>query len=189
MPVTRGRACGILTLAVLLFAAAACDGKEHRATPGPARSSTPSASASTDPETAAARSKAIAAYNGFREAQVAAAATSDPTGGDLAKYTADPLLTQLRSDLELKRDQSLITVGRPTWKAEVTVVNVTTRPFTATVQDCFDGTNWTTVNKTSSKPAGVAGQAKKYIVDATVVQYDDGRWLVTKAQANRERSC
>lgn len=80
-------------------------------------------------------------------------------------------------------------MGRPTWNAKVTAVNVTTRPFTAHIEDCFDSTSWNTVYKDTKKSAAVKGQAKMYLVTAGVTMYDDGRWLVRQAKAHRERSC
>ncbi len=158
------------------------------AQPTPAATETSRPSPSPTPEQEAA-DKALAAYNNYREAQVAAFATAEPTGGDLSKYVADPLLGELQYDLRQKRDQGLIVTGRPVWKPRVTKVNVTSRPFTVQIEDCFDATNWNTVYKATGKSAAVPGQNKKYVVTAEAALYDDGRWLIRSAKAERERPC
>jgi len=149
----------------------------------------PSAVSTIDPVEQDAREGALAAYDNYVRAYVAASASGDTAGKELANYTADPLLRQLRYDLVLKRDQGLTTKGEPSWAARVTKVNVESRPFTAAIEDCFDGTNWQTVYKSSGKPAGVPGQAKRYVVTAEATQYDDGRWLIRQSAAQRERPC
>ncbi|MFD6757371.1 hypothetical protein [Micromonospora gifhornensis] len=163
--------------------------------PGPGAATTPppstasSAALPADTAEQEARASALAAYDNYRKAYVAAAASGDTDGKELAKYTADPLLRQLKYELLQKRDQGLTTKGQPSWSAEVTKVNVESRPFTATIEDCFDGTNWQTVYKSNGKPAGVPGQAKRYVVIAEAALYGDGRWLIRQSTAQRERPC
>jgi hypothetical protein len=180
-------ALGTLTLLAPL---SACS-KEPAGPSAPASAlpSAPPASPSANAEEAEARTKAVEAYNKLREAQVAASAKADVSGGDVDKYAADPLLSEIRNNLYFKRQQGLVTKGAPKWNVEVTKVNVATRPFTVTLEDCFDGTGWQTVFKDSGKSAAVPGQAKKYLVRAEAVQYDDGRWLIGSAKADRDRQC
>jgi hypothetical protein len=180
----------VAALATLLCATS-CSAKPAEPT-GPTGSAPPSAppvSPSTSAEEAEARTKAVEAYDKLRKAQVAASATADVKGGDLAKYAADPLLSEIRNDLYLKQQQGLVTKGKPQWSVKVTDVNVVTRPFTVALEDCFDGTDWRTVFKNTGKSAAVPGQAKKYTVRAEAVQYDDGRWLINTAKADRDRPC
>jgi hypothetical protein len=187
----RSAVAVLATLAVLAFVVAGCGGDDPAGTPGtaPASASPAAPSPTVDAESAEARTRALEVYGKFREAHVAASAAADPQGGDLAKYVADPLLTQLRNDLYIRAQQGIVTTGRPVWNPTVTTVNVSARPFTVELEDCFDATAWKTVFKSSSKDAAVPNQAKKYLVQAKVVQYDDGRWLVNTAKAERERPC
>ncbi|MFI7026307.1 hypothetical protein ACIBMZ_26690 [Micromonospora sp. NPDC049900] len=174
--------------AALLAGCSADPGTDPGTTPSP--TSAPSTTApQADTAEQEARTSALAAYDNYRKAYVTAAAAEDLDGDELAKYTADPLLRQLRYELIQKHDQGLTTKGQPVWNAQVTEVNVDSRPFTATIEDCFDGTNWQTVYKSNGKPAGVPGQAKRYIVTAEAALYDDGRWLIRESSAQRERPC
>src|SRR4051812_12023648 len=178
-------ALGTLTLLAPLTACS----KEPAGPSAPASSapsSAPPASPSANAEEAEAQTKAVEAYNNLRKAQVAASATADVKGGDIAKYAGQPLLSELKYDLILKQEQGLVTKGTPKWDVKVTKVNVASRPFTVALEDCFDGTDWQTVYRDSGKSAAVPGQAKKYLVRAEAVQFDDGRWLITESKADRD---
>ncbi|GGM23862.1 threonine aldolase family protein [Dactylosporangium sucinum] len=190
-PHTVVRAATTALTFVLALAAAGCGEGPGQAPRTPTVSSAVSSAVSptVTAEEADARTKAVDAYTNFRKAQVAASANADPQGGDLPNYTADPLLTQLRNDIYLKAQQGLVTTGTPTWKPAVTRVDISTRPFTVDIDDCLDTSAWKTVIKASGKDAAVPDQARRYLVQAKVVQYDDGRWLVNTANAQRDRPC
>ncbi|WP_328384212.1 hypothetical protein OHQ88_33935 (plasmid) [Micromonospora zamorensis] len=178
----------------LLVTASSCSSGEPTPAGSPPRANAPSSppagpSPGEPAETAAARTAALAAYNGYREAHIVASAKGDAAGRDLAHYAAGQLLSETRYALTVLRDQNLITVGRPNWDAKVKAVNATARPFSAQIEDCFDGTNWNTIHKDTKKSAAVEGQARRYVVTADVRMYDDGRWLVQHATAHRDRPC
>jgi hypothetical protein len=181
-------ALGTLTLLAPLTACS----KEPAGPSAPASSapsSAPPASPSANAEEAEAQTKAVEAYINLRKAQVAASAKADTSGGDLPKYAADPLLSELRYDLQIKKEQGLVTKGAPKWSVQVTKVNVASRPFAVELEDCFDSTDWQIVFKDTGKSAAVPGQATKYLVRAEATQYDDGRWLIKSAKADRDRPC
>lgn len=159
------------------------------AQPSAGPSTTPAATASTPSAGQDAETKAMAAYTGFREAYIAAAATADARTADLAKYVGDPLLLETRLALQTQGGQGIVYQGRPTWSARATAVNVSTRPFSVTIEDCLDTTNWTPVYKATGKPAAAGGQALRYVVTSTAQLYDDGRWLINQSKADRSRSC
>ncbi|MET8353783.1 MULTISPECIES: hypothetical protein [unclassified Micromonospora] len=174
--------------AVLAVAGAGCSSFTEAPTSTP--SATAAAPSSTeDAEAAEARADALAAYNSYREAQLAAMATSDVSGGDLRRYTADPLLTQIRLTLQQHQQQGLINAGTPSWSPQATQVNVSSRPFTVQIEDCFDHGNWRVVRKSTGEAVSAPGQSTRYPVVAKAVLYDDGRWLIQTAQAQRERRC
>jgi hypothetical protein len=155
-------------------------------TPSAASAST---SPTVDPAAQEAHAGALAAYNNFREAQLAAFAESDVSGGELPKYVADPLLGELQVELQQNRTQGLIMKGRPKWSPRVVAVSVSARPFTVQMQDCFDTTAWDIVDEDTGRSVAVPGQAKRYLVSVEAALYDDGRWLIRQATAQRERPC
>ena len=149
------------------------------------RSASPSASG---PEQQAAQ-QAMAAYNGFREAYISAAATGEYRTTDLAKYAGDPLLLEARLALQIQSQQGIVNQGRPSWSAHASQVNLGTRPYSVTLEDCFDQTNWQPVYKATGKSAAAGDQAQRYIITSTALLYDDGRWLITESKADRSKSC
>jgi hypothetical protein len=191
-PLTTPRRAGLLlgVVAVSLLLLTAChSGGSTGSSVSPSSVASASPSPSVDPAVADASAKALAAYNGYREAMVTAEANADYNNPDLPKYLADPLLTQAKGDLYQKRQQGLVMIGRPQWSPKVSTVNVSTRPYTVQITDCLDTTNWDTVNKATGKSVAVPGQAKKYIVTSEAKQYDDGRWLIDQSTADRSRLC
>jgi hypothetical protein len=184
------RVVGTCVVAVLVATAAiGCSNDKPTGggpTPGPSASPTSSAD-----EQQQAKQRALAAYNGYRDAYVSAAADPNPTSAkpELAKFTADPLLNSLVNTLALDLGSGIVNQGHPVWKADPTAVNVATRPYSVTLRDCFDSADWTPVYKATGKSAAVAGQAKKYTVTAKAVQFDDGAWRITEAQADRNQPC
>jgi hypothetical protein len=136
-----------------------------------------------------AATKALASYDGYWQAYVAAAANPGASTPDLAKYVADPLLTELRAELLQYHDQGIVYKGRPTWTPRVTSVNVSTRPYTASIEDCFDNAQWLPVFAKTGQSAAAPGQATRYVITTTVRLYDTNGWLVVDSLADRGRSC
>jgi len=108
---------------------------------------------------------------------------------DLPKYVADPLLTQARFTLNRASEQGIVYKGRPTWKAMITSIDLVGKPVKAVIEECLDTNGWDAVYKATGKSAAAPGQSKRYIVNATAYRYDDGRWLIAEAKADRSRPC
>lgn len=180
-----------MALATLtLLGASSCTTKPDES-PAPPASSAPSAPASPSigVEETQAREKVLAAYDGYRNAYVAAAAIPDPRGGKLRDFTADPLLGLAKANLQLDAEQGYGMQGKPTWTVKVVKVNVTQRPFTAETEECFDSTNWKVVKRSTGKSVAAPNQNMKYLVIGEAAQFDDGRWLIRRSQAHRDRPC
>ena len=95
----------------------------------PSASLPPSASATPSPDaTAAAREAALAAYRGFREAQVAAEAKADAHYAELAKYAGDKALAQERANLLQLAEAGIVVTGKPILSPEVTAVSLGSSP-------------------------------------------------------------
>jgi len=192
----RGRILIVIAITVLVLVAAVVGiavwrtrGNGSTAEPGSTNSATAAPAATSKSPEQEASDKALAAYNGFREAYVAASATADANSPDLAKYAIDPALAQLKYDLFQMNRQGLVTTGRPAWSPRVTSVNLTARPQSVEIKDCLDITNWHTVHKDTGKPAEAPGQAQRFVVTAQAVLTDDGRWLIRQTTADRKTSC
>lgn len=187
-PRARLTTWALVPLAALSLLLTACTGKP--AAPSVTPPATTSPSPSVDPAEAQNTAKVLALYDNFNKALVTWQAKSDvnKANDELPKYTVDPLKTQLLLDLRQRSLAGLHNTGQPTWTAKVSKINVTKTPFTATIESCYDATNYQLVDS-KGKPAGVPGQAKKYVVTATAEQYGDGNWYLQTSAADRGRTC
>lgn len=136
-----------------------------------------------------AAAKALVAYDGFQEAYIAAAANPGAVSKDLDKYAGSPLGLESSFALEKQAASGIVVVGRPTWTAHVTAVNTKTPPYTVTIENCFDQTNWKPIYKATGKSAAAPGQAPRYLITAKAELYGDGSWLISTSEAHRDRPC
>ena len=144
------------------------------------------ATPSPDPSKQAADA-ALAAYRGFRQAEVRAAAKADPKGSGLERYAIDKALDGVYSVLLFYRQQGIVVRGEPTLSPTVSSVTLGTPPR-AVISDCFDTSKWEAVYKATGKSAVAPGQARRTVVTATVEVYR-GQWMVRTVTNQRDRTC
>jgi hypothetical protein len=195
MVVSRDKVLGIaaglvlvLVVGVLGYAVWQANNGETSADPIVSTPAETTATPTDDARTAAER-KATAAYNGYWESYVAAAAKGDSTSAEFVKYVADPLLTELRIAIKQAVDMGISYKGRPTWTPRVSAVNLAKQPYTATIEDCFDSAKWEAVYTKTGKSAVAPGQATRYVITSTVKLFDQKGWLLTDSRADRSRTC
>lgn len=170
-----------LAIALAGVALAACsDGK-----PEAHRTVTPSPSASpTEDPQALATAGALAAYRGFRKAQVAAEAVANAHNADLAKYAGDKALAQERSNLLQLAKAGIVVRGAPKLDPRVSSASATE----VTITDCVDTTDWQPVYKATGKSAAAPGQSTRVLATALARPYAD-RWLIQELTTDRSRPC
>jgi hypothetical protein len=149
----------------------------------------PSATESVDPADAQIRADVLKVYNQYRETEVKAQLAADFRNPDLDKYAADPLLGEVRNELLQKQMAGVVAKGRPKWDAKVVKISKYERPYTATIEDCNDISNWDVVDIKTGKSVVVAGQLKKFLLMAEAVQSPNGTWAIRRVTEQRERSC
>ena len=178
-----------LVAGALGLLAACTSGASADRTSSPASPVSPSSSATTpspDP-TKQAADAALAAYRGFRQAEVRAAAKADPKGSGLERYAIDKALDGVYSVLLFYRQQGIVVRGEPTLSPTVSSVTLGTPPR-AVISDCFDTSKWEAVYKATGKSAVAPGQARRTVVTASVEVYR-GRWMVRTLTNQRDRTC
>jgi len=156
--------------------------------PSGTQSSTTSAppTASADP-TAEASAAALAAYRGFRAAQVEAGQTSDARNADLEKFAGDKALADERANLLQLADAGIVFVGAPALDPQVTGVDLGASP-SVTITDCVDNTDWRPIHQATGESAAAPGQQLRVPATAVVRAYAD-RWVVMELTSDRSRSC
>lgn len=149
---------------------------------------TASPTSTLTPEQEAAE-QALAAYNGFHEAYVSAAAIPEFMYPDLALFAADPLLAEARYALYTMGLRGVVYTGRPVHDPRVTAVNLEATPPTVDIEDCLDSTGWHVVRQSDGSDASAPGQAERYLVTSQVVADASGRWFVRQSTPQRDQAC
>lgn len=150
--------------------------------PTPTSNATASADAS-----AAAGAAALAAYHGFRKAQVAAEAVANARHPDLAKYAGDKALAQERANLLQLAKAGIVVTGQPVLAPEVTAVSLGTSPM-VTITDCVDTSGWTPIYKATGKSAAAPNQPSRVLATALARPYGQG-WIIAELTTDRSRPC
>lgn len=144
---------------------------------------TPTVSATPDAD-ALASAGALAAYRGFRKAQVAAEALANAHSADLAKYAGDKALAQERANLLQLAQAGIVVRGAPLLDPRVSSVTATA----VTITDCVDTAHWQPVYKATGKSAAAPGQPTRVLARALARPYAD-RWLIQELTTDRSRPC
>ncbi|MGV9268110.1 hypothetical protein ACWDRR_25995 [Kitasatospora sp. NPDC003701] len=106
---------------------------------------------------------------------------------DLETYMTDKALAGFKVAVAYYAKNDLVVRGQPLLTPQVQAVDLASAPRRATIRDCVDSSNFLPVNKTTGKQSTTDGRYRQ--VMNAVVQYIDGRWLVTDAAYDREQSC
>ncbi|WBB77199.1 hypothetical protein O7602_27980 [Micromonospora sp. WMMD1128] len=181
----RWESC-LLSLA-LLTGAAGC-GTEPEVAARPLTGDAPAPAVHSAAEEKAAEKSALAAYSGYLAASRAASARSDPGHPALARFLADPLLTQVRLAIRDAKEHGAMRTGKLVSDPTVVSVDLTAPLPTVEIQDCLDSTGYRLVYAKDRKTVpGTRGG--RYLATATAARYPDGRWLVKTGAAHRDQPC
>jgi hypothetical protein len=145
-------------------------------------------SASPTPSTTdLAKAKVISTYTGFWNTAVQAWTQGSLDNVQVDKYAVDDGDYLIKSALEYYISQNLVMRGRPVLHPVVSVINLTKKPYTATVSDCIDDTNFYPVNKTTGTPATLAKTGHRH--PASYQERFDGQWWVVNGSIDRTKTC
>jgi hypothetical protein len=182
---------GLVGSLALLLLAGSLAGCTHKRAAGPDNSPPPAAaspSASSRQDIAAR--KILEAYDGYHRTYDAAASIPDPKAAELTKYIGDPLLSQVRIDLQTLAGNGLQRQGSSKRSPKVTDLLVDATPPVATIQDCYDVTDAHVVNRNTGKRVDPPDQAQRYVVTSQAKFFNEQiGWLIVKSEAERTRPC
>ena len=184
---SRDQAGGRRVVAALLglLIVSACSTSSH---PQVLPSITPSPSPTASPDASAeAGAAALAAYRGFRQAQVAAEAIANAHSPDLAKYAGDKALAQERANLLQLARAGIVVTGEPILTPAVASVALGASPE-VTITDCVDTSGWKPIYKATGKSAAAPGQVARVLATALARPYANG-WLIEELTTDRSRPC
>jgi len=175
-------ACG--TAVAVLLTGCCSSSQQVAASSSP---STASTSPSTDP-TAAAEQQALAAYRGMWAAETKIYTSGSLLNTDLQNYAADKALAGIRASEVYYQNQNLVLKGEPKLSPKVTDIDLAGKPQTAHITSCVDSSNFLPVDKTTGKSAKLASGVFRHVETATVIN-DNGKWLITQAVIEQDRTC
>lgn len=183
---TAGR-IRIAAIAVAAVAMSGCHAR-HPATVSAAPTTPPNNALSASPAESTAAAQVLAAYSAMRAAEVRAFADPVQPHQDLSGSATGQALAGIEQTLLFYRRQRIVVHGQPRMRPRVTMVNLSARPWTATIVDCFDSAAWRPVLGATGHPVSAPGRRERYPVTASV-RVVAGRWMVDRLIADRSRSC
>lgn len=132
--------------------------------------------------------RVLDAYTAMRAAEVRAYAAPAQPHRDLTRSATGQALTGIAQTLLFYRRQGIVVRGHPHIRPRVTAVDLTVRPWTATIADCFDSGGWRPALAATGQPVSVPAQRERYPVVASA-RMVAGRWMVDRLNADRSRPC
>ncbi len=175
-------AAGVLALALTLNAA--CTRKDSTGTPPQTQAPTSASPTPTvDPKVADAEQQARAAYAGYIQTWAIASQQADPDNPDLARYTADPLLTLTRRNVRRLKEIGAVQVGAQKATVQSVKVDLNGNPPTVTINSCLDYSDRKVVYKSNQSPVPDSGPATPRVSAVSkVTLHTTGQWLVSEVK-------
>jgi hypothetical protein len=189
---------GLTFVAIAAVSMGGCTGDPAPGRSAPSVTSSGSSSSASSPAlspsfvpspgpSAEAAEAALAAYRGFRKAEVKAGASGHVKGSGLEKYAFDKALTGAESMVLTFSVQGIVLRGEPVLHPQVSNVDLTGHPRVQ-ITDCFDTTQWEAVYANTGESAVAPGQARRTVVDATA-EIHEKRWKIRVVTNHRDRTC
>jgi hypothetical protein len=176
-----GRLRTVVAVSALTVAVAACSspGGTTDLPAGPAGATSSGAPAATA-SPAAADDQVLSAYRRFWAAVIAANRAADAGSPGLAAVAADPELSRVRATVSRNKIQKLSLRGEVAHTPKPPTVSGTT----ATLEDCYDISDWNPVSVTTGKPIEVTDESGtgRYRARYTLRRSGAG-WLVVDQKA------
>lgn len=185
--------CGVAAAAAVAVVLAGCGRESEFEWPEDLANPSPAPLA---PAELAATDEVLAAYEAFRQAEVAIQADPEPAHvaqDQLTEYLADPLLTLTLFEIETMHRRGLVRQGEPRSEPEVVELRLDDNPPTATVRDCLDASGWRLTDRATGTEADPTGLPARYALDRYLIElhasFVDGRWLFDEARVEGGEPC
>lgn len=170
---------GLLAFPLMLSVSCTSQGAKT-ASPAPTPTAAPS---SVDPSTPDAEQQARAVYAAFVQTWAQASQAADPDNPDLARYAADPLLSLVRHNIRVLRDNGQQQLGAQTATVVSTIADLAAEPPTVTINACLDYRALRLVYRSNQSPVpGSEIGTPQVSAVVTVARYTNGQWLVNESR-------
>ncbi len=148
----------------------------------------PSSASPSPNATDTAKVKLLTAYQGFWNIQVQAYTTGSLDGLPVNTYALGPAFYDIEQTLQYYNSQNLVMRGRPKLSPEVVAISLAKEPFSATISDCIDTTNFLPYDKSTGKPAKLTDNVFRHPWTFTA-SFDNVQWRITDAKIDRNKTC
>jgi hypothetical protein len=174
-------------LGVAIVMVAGCGGSADTS-PSSSPSAPATASSPTADPQAAAKATVLAVYRKMWAAQVRAYASGTLKGAGLETYAGDKALSKIKVTALYYQQHGSVMKGEPTLSPKVTAINTSTQPYSATITDCVDTTNYVQVDKKTGKPVGTLDSNRRHVTTFKANPIA-GKWRITDFDIARDRTC
>lgn len=135
-----------------------------------------------------AKTQLLAAYQGFWNIQVEAYTSGSLNGLPVNTYALGQAFYDIKSTLQYYNSQNLVMRGRPTLSPVVSSISLAKEPYSATITDCIDTTNFLPVDKTTGEPAKLTDKVFRHPWTFTA-SFDNVQWRIMTGTIDRTRTC
>jgi hypothetical protein len=177
------------SVAAMLLLLAGCTSTSkapHPLSSSAAQTASASPSPSIPADQAEAETKALAAYNAYREYQVKAMTSGHYEEKVMKGFIGSPELNIMIHALFVQESDGVTFTGRPTWSPTVASVNLTSTPPIVVIHDCFDVSGFTPL--VQGKPVTTPSDVKRQDITVQVEQVS-GKWYVFQAKTAAGTKC
>ncbi|RAG81233.1 hypothetical protein DN069_33960 [Streptacidiphilus pinicola] len=130
----------------------------------------------------------LTAYQGFWNLQVQAYTSGSLDGLPVNTYALGPAFYDIEQTLQYYNSQNLVMRGRPQLSPKVVAISLAKEPYSATINDCIDTTNFLPYNKSTGKPAQLTDHVFRHPWTFTA-SFDNVQWRITDGKIDRSKTC
>ncbi|MFJ9544328.1 hypothetical protein ACIRPX_44990 [Streptomyces sp. NPDC101225] len=179
----------LVAIAAITLASGCSSGDGDKVDPSPTPS-TAKPTKTVSPDEARARKAIIAAYQGMTDERVKAYAKSSLAGSKITRYATGKALRDVKDAVFVNMRNGIVFKGHPkvTTREDDVALETANKPFRASLLVCFDTNTWDPISTKTGKSVAVPNQVKRYTITADL-QRVGSQWLVTKQDANLEKTC
>lgn len=181
----RQRLLGACAVVTTVAAVTAGCSKDNKTAPPPSPTATPSPSA--DPQ-AAEKAALLGVYRAFWDAQLKVYTTGRMKDTGIEKVGADKAYAKVQATRIYYMDNGFVMTGAPVLSPQVSTMDLSTAPPSASITDCIDSTNYIKIEKQSGKPVQTLDNNRRHVATYTALKIG-GAWQVRDFDISRDQLC
>ncbi|WP_052745988.1 hypothetical protein [Allosalinactinospora lopnorensis] len=108
---------------------------------------------------------------------------------ELEERAAGQALDSLVADVERFQEVGQVFEGEPEISTEVTALTMDTDPPAATLEDCWDDSNWRPVDAETGEPVPTPDKPERRVIKVRAEQDDSDAWVLTEWRPEEGRTC